>query len=184
MRKPRYLGNEQAAITIFNDAETSEDSDIFVIGGSWGYLMAHFKRVSGNGSTTGVALELGIPIILVIDASSQAQSVAAPSSFLNHDKRLNCMGVILNEVGGQRHGKLLKSALSDSGIKVLGTMPSSSNLNLPSRHRGLVQADEIHALEQFIPKASKSISSNVDLYALSKKRAKVVFQEFLLRLIS
>ena len=151
-------------------SETSEDSDIFVIEGVMGLFDGALQTgKSGNGSTASVALELGIPIILVIDASSQAQSVAAlASGFLNHDKRLNFVGVILNRVSSQRHGKLLKSALSDSGIKVLGTIPSDSDLNLPSRHLGLVQADEIHALEQFIQKASKSISSNVDLRAIKE----------------
>ena len=148
--------------------ETSKDSDIFVIEGVMGLFDGALQSgESGNGSTASVALELGIPIILVVDASSQAQSVAAlASGFLNHDKRLNFAGVILNRVNSQRHGKILKSALSDSGIKVLGIIPSDNDLNLPSRHLGLVQADEINALEQFIQKASESISSNVDLRAI------------------
>ena len=146
-------------------SETSKDSDIFVIEGVMGLFDGALQPGEiGNGSTASAALELGIPIILVIDASSQAQSVAATASgFVNHDKQLNFAGVILNRVSSERHGKLLKSALSDSGIKVLGTIPSDHDLNLPSRHLGLVQADEIDKLEQFIQKASKSISSNVDL---------------------
>ena len=78
--------------------ETSEDSDIFVIEGVMGLFDGALQSgESGNGSTASVALELGIPIILVVDASSQAQSVAAlASGFLNHDKRLNFAGVILN----------------------------------------------------------------------------------------
>ena len=146
-------------------SETSKDSDIFVIEGVMGLFDGALQPGEiGNGSTASAALELGIPIILVIDASSQAQSVAATASgFVNHDKQLNFAGVILNRVNSERHGKLLKSALSDAGIRVLGTIPSDHGLNLPSRHLGLVQADEIDALEQFIQKASKSISSNVDL---------------------
>ena len=133
-------------------SETSKDSDIFVIEGVMGLFDGALQSgESGNGSTASVALELGIPIILVVDASSQAQSVAAlASGFLNHDKRLTFAGVILNRVNSQRHGKILRSALSDSGIKVLGIIPSDHDLNLPSRHLGLVQADEIDALEQFI----------------------------------
>ena len=151
-------------------SETSKDSDIFVIEGVMGLFDGALQSgESGNGSTASAALELGIPIILVIDASSQAQSVAAlASGFLNHDKQLNFAGVILNRVSSERHGKLLESALSDSGIKVLGTIPSDNDLNLPSRHLGLVQAEEIDALEQFIHKASKSISSNVDLSAIKE----------------
>ena len=151
-------------------SETSKDSDIFVVEGVMGLFDGALQSgESGNGSTASAALELGMPIILVIDASSQAQSVAAlASGFLNHDKQLNFAGVILNRVSSERHGKLLESALSDSGIKVLGTIPSDNDLNLPSRHLGLVQAEEIDALEQFIHKASKSISSNVDLSAIKE----------------
>ena len=151
-------------------SETSKDSDIFVIEGVMGLFDGALQSgESGNGSTASAALELGMPIILVIDASSQAQSVAATASgFVNHDKQLNFAGVILNRVSSERHGKLLESALSDSGIKVLGTIPSDNDLNLPSRHLGLVQAEEIDALEQFIHKASKSISSNVDLSAIKE----------------
>ena len=151
-------------------SETSKDSDIFVVEGVMGLFDGALQSgESGNGSTASAALELGMPIILVIDASSQAQSVAAlASGFLNHDKQLNFAGVILNRVSSERHGKLLESALSDSGIKVLGTIPSDNDLNLPSRHLGLVQAEENDALERFIHKASKSISSNVDLSAIKE----------------
>ena len=85
--------------------EAAEDSDLFLIEGVMGLFDGALQSgESGNGSTASVAIELGIPIILVIDASSQAQSVAAlASGLLNHDKQLNFAGVILNRVRSQRH---------------------------------------------------------------------------------
>ena len=150
--------------------EAAENSDLFLIEGVMGLFDGALQSgESGNGSTASVAIELGIPVILVIDASAQAQSVAALAhGFRDLDKRLDFAGVILNRVRSQRHGKLMESALSDSGIKVFGMIPSNNDLSLPSRHLGLVQADELKALEQFIQEASRSISINVDLDAIKE----------------
>ena len=96
--------------------EAAENSDLFLIEGVMGLFDgAHQSGESGNGSTASMAIELGIPVILVIDASAQAQSVAALAhGFRDLDKRLDFAGVILNRVRSQRQGKLMESALSEA----------------------------------------------------------------------
>ena len=54
----------------------------------------------GKGATANLARELGIPVILVVDCSHMAQSVAAlVEGFLNHDPRVQVAGLILNKLG-------------------------------------------------------------------------------------
>ena len=119
---------------------------------------------SGDGSTASLAKRYGWPVILVIDATSQSQSVAALArGFRDHDVRVPFAGVILNRVASSRHERLLRTALESAAITVLGAVPRQAGLHLPSRHLGLVQAREHHALEDFIAAAAGVIAAGCDL---------------------
>ncbi len=60
------------------------------------------------------------------------------------DPDLNIAGVILNNVAGERHGKIAKEAIEEiTGIPVLGMIPKlPENYVLPSRHLGLITPEE------------------------------------------
>lgn len=122
---------------------------------------------AGQGSTADLAAHLDLPVVLVIDASRQAQSIAAlvlGFDRLRSDIRLG--GIILNKVGSARHERILRQALQTSDIPVLGSLSSDESLSLPSRHLGLVQAGENAGLEAFIDAAADKIDREVDLSAL------------------
>ncbi|HJL69220.1 MAG TPA: AAA family ATPase, partial [Prochlorococcaceae cyanobacterium Gl_MAG_24] len=70
------------------------------------------------GSTAAVARHLGLPVVLVVDASGQAGSIAAlVKGFRDHDRQLKLAGVVLNRINSNRHKELLKEVLSSIGIK-------------------------------------------------------------------
>ena len=116
----------------------------------------------GKGSAAELARILSLPIILVVDAGKMAGSVAAlVQGFMDHDPRLDFAGVILNNVGSPRHELMLRRALGD--IPVLGAIPRNTALKQPSRHLGLVQAQERPDLETYLNQASDIISAGVDL---------------------
>ena len=104
---------------------------------------------TSEGSSAAVALLLDLPVVLVVEASRQAGSVAAlVRGFRDHDPGLRLAGVVLNRVGGERHRQLLADALAAIEVPVLGVLPPSDSLALPSRHLGLLPPDEVQDLPQ------------------------------------
>ncbi len=143
---------------------TAKDADLLVIEGVMGLFDG---AVGGGGSTADLASALDLPVVLVVDAGGQAQSVAALVQGYAHF-RDDCAvtGIIFNRVGGARHVKILSDAVAPLGITVLGAVPASEGLALPSRHLGLVQAIERTDLPRFLDHASSAILDAVDLDAV------------------
>jgi cobyrinic acid a,c-diamide synthase len=124
----------------------SADCDIAVVEGVMGLFDG---RIDGamtgpaTGSTAHVAGLLGAPVILVVDARGQSQSMAALlHGFSTFDESTRIAGVILNRVGSPRHADVLRQACEHAGIPVLGALPRIDELTVPSRHLGLITAVE------------------------------------------
>ena len=132
-------------------------------------VMGLFDGASGGGgSTADLAVLLGLPVILVVDAPRQGQSVAAlVKGFAEFRRDCRVAGVILNRVASGTHAALLKEALAPLGIPVLGTVSEDHGLAVPSRHLGLVQAGEHSELEDFLDRAAELIAASIDLDALA-----------------
>jgi cobyrinic acid a,c-diamide synthase len=98
-----------------------------------------------EGSSAHVAQLLNLPVVLVVEASRQASSVAAlVRGFRDHGPpRVRLAGVVLNRVGSQRHRALLKEALAAIDVSVLGVLPTHPAFDLPSRHLGLLPPHEL-----------------------------------------
>jgi cobyrinic acid a,c-diamide synthase len=145
--------------------------DLLVVEG----VMGLFDGAAGGaGSTADLAAMLGLPVVLVVDVSRQAQSAAAiVEGFARHRAGVTVKGVILNRVSGDRHRRLVTEAMDAAGIAVIGAVPRDAALALPSRHLGLVQADEHANLDTFIANAAATIAAHVDLDALMDLAAPV-----------
>jgi cobyrinic acid a,c-diamide synthase len=104
---------------------------------------------SPEGSSAHVATLLDLPVVLVVEASRQAGSLAAlVRGFRDHQPQLAMAGVVLNGVGSDRHHALLQESLDSIGMPLLGALPRHSSLELPSRHLGLLPAHELTDLQQ------------------------------------
>ncbi|MDQ2088344.1 cobyrinate a,c-diamide synthase [Marimonas arenosa] len=121
----------------------------------------------GRGAAADVARALQIPVVLVVNASHMAQS-AAPlvAGFAGHDPAVRIAGVILNNVGSPRHEAMLRRALVPLGLPVLAALHRNPALTLPSRHLGLVQAEERGDLEAFLDCAAQALADSLDTEAL------------------
>ncbi|MGL1920995.1 MAG: cobyrinate a,c-diamide synthase [Hyphomicrobiales bacterium] len=124
----------------------------------------------GIGSTADVAVRLNLPVILVVDASAMGQSVAAViHGFSSFRKDVNVAAVIFNNVGSARHKTMLIDAVKPLGIEVIGCLPRHADMRLPSRHLGLVQADEMTDFEGFVEATADYIEAHLDLSSLASK---------------
>jgi len=121
-------------------------ADIAVVEGVMGLFDGRIGAAATTpaaGSTAHVAGLLGAPVVLVVDARGQSHSIAALlHGFSTFDTATRIAGVILNRVGSARHEEVLRQACEHAGIPVLGAIPRTAELELPSRHLGLVTALE------------------------------------------
>lgn len=134
-------------------------------------VMGLFDGATGHGelaSTAQVATLLRAPVVLVVDASAQARSVAAlVHGFASFDPRLRIGGVVLNKVGSERHERILRDALEEVGVPCLGALPRGADLVVPSRHLGLVPAAErATAAREFVRAAATRVRETCDLPSL------------------
>ena len=117
--------------------------DLAIVEGVMGLFDGYDGR-SEVGSTAQMAKWLNCPVILVVDASSMARSIAAlVHGFQTFDPDLRLEGVIANRVGSQTHAQFLSEAMeSIPNIAFLGGLPRAEEINIPERHLGLITSDE------------------------------------------
>lgn len=121
----------------------------------------------GSGSTADLAQTLGLPVILVLDAERQSQSIAALAhGFASFRPGLDVAGLIVNRAASPRHAEMLRAALLPLGIPLLGILPRDAALQLPERHLGLVLPDEIARFDATVAAAADAIAVHLDLEAL------------------
>lgn len=119
----------------------------------------------GQGSTADLASLFDLPVVLVVDAGRMGASAAAlVGGFINHREDVDVAGIIFNRVASDIHADLLKRACDDHFSQpVIGCLPTEARLELPSRHLGLVQADEKPSLDAFLDEAARIVAEHLDL---------------------
>ncbi|NLI12547.1 MAG: cobyrinate a,c-diamide synthase [Peptococcaceae bacterium] len=118
-----------------------------------------------EGSTAAMAKLLNTPVILIIDAGGMSTSAAAQVlGYKSFDQDLRLAGVIVNNVGSEHHYKLVKEAVQAyTGIPALGFLPRDKSVVLPSRHLGLLPAEEMERHAEIIEKAAGLVQEWIDL---------------------
>jgi cobyrinic acid a,c-diamide synthase len=131
---PRLVGRSRVAPLFAHGAAGSQ---IAVVEGTMGLFDTLAGRAETD-STAGVAAELRAPVVLVIDVATMGQSVAAlVHGFRAYDEVLRIAGVILTRVASDRHEHLLREALDDIAVPVLGALRRRDlTAALPARQHG------------------------------------------------
>ena len=127
--------------------------------------------MGGNASTASLAKSLDLPVVLIVDAKGQSQSVAAlVRGFADFDPGLHLAGVILNRVGSDRHRALLSEALATHvpQVPVLGAVPRLPWLEWPGRHLGLTLPDELPDMPAQADRLAQLLPDCIDLDALQR----------------
>lgn len=143
-----WMLNGEANRAIFETACVG--ADIAIVEG----MMGLFDGVAGGteqGSSAEIAKLLHLPVILVLDASKSARSIAAVvKGFEVFDPEVRLAGIVLNGVAGESHFRMLEQAIaSTSVVPILGWLPRESAVSIPERHLGLhTAAEETNAHEK------------------------------------
>lgn len=143
-------------------ARQAREAELVIIEGVMGLFDG---STGGQGSTAELARATNLPIVLVVDAARQGQSIAALiHGFKTFRPDVRVAGVILNRVASARHADLLTENLQ--GENLIGWLPRMDELKLPERHLGLVQASEIASLEAYLEKAADVVLEHLDFSKL------------------
>ena len=147
-----------------------EKASLAIIEGVMG-LFDGIGSSSRNGSSAQIAALTGTPVVLVVNARGMAAS-AAPlvAGFVGFDPEVRIAGVIFNNVGTAHHGALLAEALATycPGIVCFGSIPRDESLASPSRHLGLVTAEDNPLPDSFTTALADMAEQYLDLDGLSR----------------
>ena len=119
----------------------------------------------GGDSNAALAVMLGAPVVLVIDARGMTRGVAPIIlGFQAFEPRVKVAGVILNQVGGTRHEAKLRAVIEHyTAVPVVGAVACDEALAIEERNLGLVPANELAAARARIAAIGARIASSVDL---------------------
>ncbi|SNY31060.1 cobyrinate a,c-diamide synthase [Paractinoplanes atraurantiacus] len=133
---PRLVGAQRIAPLFLHGAGSAQLS---VIEGAMGLFDSLTGQPEIDG-TAAVAAALHAPVVLVVDVAAMGHSLAAlVHGFRMFDEMVHLGGVILNRVASPRHEQMLRTALDDIGMPVLGALRRGDLPNvLPARAHGPV----------------------------------------------
>ncbi|MGY8872787.1 MAG: cobyrinate a,c-diamide synthase [Pseudomonadales bacterium] len=145
-----WMVGEKRSRALLHDA--AKRADLILIEGVMGLF-------DGKPSGADLARLFGVPVLAVIDGSAMAQTFAAIAHGLaTFQDDLPFSGVLANRLGSDRHAEILRDSLPES-IRWYGGIKRSKDVELPSRHLGLLQSNEINDLDERLNTAAKMIST-------------------------
>ncbi|MBY0280136.1 hypothetical protein K2Z84_32790, partial [Candidatus Binatia bacterium] len=119
------------------------DADVGVVEG----MMGLFDGVDGRsdrGSTAEIAALLDWPVVLVLDASAAARSIAAVvRGFRTFSSEIRVAALLFARVAGAGHLQMLRDACAGEGVAVLGGIAADPALRIAERHLGLHPASTL-----------------------------------------
>ena len=130
---PWMCGEEEGRARL---AAAAAEADLILVEGVMGLY-------DGQPSTADIARRYGLPVLLVIDASSIAQTFGAlVHGLTTFQPGLAFQGVLANRTGSPAHAGLLEKSLP-AGLRWCGAIERDEAARLPERHLGLVAAAEL-----------------------------------------
>lgn len=133
--------------------EAAGEADLILIEGVMGLF-------DGSPSAADLARRFNVPVMAVINGQSMAQTFGAMAvGMATYQRDLPFSGVLANRIGSQRHRDLVRDSLPE-WIRWYGALPRDTEVELPSRHLGLVQADELADLDARLDAAADALAAS------------------------
>lgn len=156
---------------IFRARVVESGAELALVEGVMGYYDG-LGGVSSRASTWEIAHILDAPTILVLDAKGASVSIAALVRGMMQFKeerevQSGIRGLILNRVSPMFYPRL-KSVIEEycPGIEVLGYLPELPELQVPSRHLGLVEPAEIEDFQRWTERVAAQMEESVEVERL------------------
>ena len=163
---PHLCGEQRMVPLLRHGFHAPRPADLALIEGVMG-LFDGRTGSNGFGSSAHVARLTGTPVVLVVDVSRASTTVAATVLGLTRfDPGVRVAGVILNRSYGGRTLTELITTIEGLGVRVLGSIPRATGVEVPSRHLGLVPAAELDSARAMVAAAVDLVGSHVDLALL------------------
>ncbi len=157
---PFLVGEERLVPLLLHGAR---GADVAVVEGVMGL---YDGQIGGQGfaSTAHVAAVTRSPVVLVVDVSHASRTIGAVVHGLaTYEACVDIVGVILNKVGSARHASEVRSAILPTRIPVLGELHRDDGISAPSRHLGLVPAQERAEAAHALDLLTERIAERIDL---------------------
>lgn len=144
--------------------EAALEADLIIIEGAMGLF-------DGDPSSADLAEFFAIPVLIVINAKAMAQTFGAVTlGLMTYRSGLRFTGVMANNVASQRHQGLIEKSIPKD-IALLGCFPRNQQMELPHRHLGLINPDEINDFDQRL----ELLADEISLHHLSKATRTIRF---------
>jgi cobyrinic acid a,c-diamide synthase len=154
-----WMMGKQAVLETF--ASVSQNADIALVEGVMG-LFDGASPTSEEGSTAQIAKWLQAPVLLIMNVSGMARTVAAiAQGCAAFDPELCLAGVLCNKVGSRGHLDLLREALTTPPI--MGGLPKEPPLSFPERHLGLHSATATAVSESVVDSWAERVTQWCDV---------------------
>lgn len=145
-------------------AKREMQEDISVIEGVMGYLDG--IGFTENGSSAEIAEWTKTPVILVINGAGMSRSIGAIlKGFLQMEQTKQIQSVIFNRISAGVYEGMAEMARS-LGVIPIGYVPKLKEIQLPSRHLGLVTAQEIESFQSQFDRLSDQLEQTLDFEQL------------------
>jgi cobyrinic acid a,c-diamide synthase len=156
-----YTSTKREILNLFT--QLASNADMALIEGNKGLYDG--LDVKGSNSNAALAKLLGSPVVLVLDVRGTIRGVAPLLlGYKAFDPKVWIAGVILNQVGNQRHEDKLRAVIEHyTDIPVIGAIRRDSRLELTERHLGLIPSNEHEAADAKIADIAQAVAEQVDL---------------------
>ena len=140
-------------------AHGAAGTQLAVVEGTMGLFDSLTGQPEQDG-TAAVAAALQAPVLLVVDVAAMGHSIAAlVHGFRAYDEMVRLGGVVLNRVVSPRHEQMLRTALDDIGVPILGALrrgelpavlPARAHGPVPAAHRSVEAVRAVRRLGEAI----------------------------------
>ena len=130
-------------------------------------VMGFYDGVGGTTDRAGswhTAVTLGLPVLLVLRPKGASLTLAAELRGLQSFRRDSRIRALFLADTSPRYAERLAPMLeAETGLPVLGSLPHLEGASLPSRHLGLLPAEELADREAVLNRLADALEQNTDL---------------------
>ena len=155
----------------------SDNANMAIIEGNRGLFDG--VNIEGAYSTAELAVELKLPVLLVVDCTKTTRTIAAlVLGCQKLDPRVMISGVVLNRLGTARHESIVRQSVEHyTGIPVVGAVPRSKKDYFPQRHLGVTPHQEHEGAGQITVMLADMAKKHLDLDTIRNLMADVRLPE-------